>query len=93
MRKASLCAGGSESTPVQTPRGRFARREANDRARRSLRSAQAVPGALAYFKCLPTSLVISNMLTEAFPPKTALSVASALIIRLFFASCSLFFLM
>ena len=33
------------------------------------------------------------MLTVALPPKTAFSVLSALIIRLFLASCSLFFLM
>jgi len=43
--------------------------------------------------CLPTSFVISNMFTEALPPKTAFSVASALIMRRFLASCSLFFLM
>jgi len=54
-----------------------------------------VPGSglRFYFRCFPTSLVISNMFTEDFPPKTALSVSSALIIRLFFESCSLFFLM
>ncbi len=40
----------------------------------------------AYFRCLPTSFVISNMLTVDLPPKTAFSVASALIIRLFFLS-------
>ena len=45
-----------------------------------------------YFRCFPTSLVISNMLTLDLPPKMAFSVASELIIRLFFASC-LFFLM
>src|SRR4029078_12793973 len=47
----------------------------------------------AYFRCLLTSFVISNMLTVALPPNTVLSDASALIIRLFLASCSLFFLM
>src|SRR5262245_21891764 len=36
---------------------------------------------------------MSNMFTDDLPPKTALSVASALICRLFFESCSLFFLM
>ncbi len=46
-----------------------------------------------YFKCLFTSFVISNMLTELLPPNTVLSVSSALIIRLFVVSCSLFFLM
>src|SRR5262245_768773 len=46
-----------------------------------------------YFRCLPTSLVISNMLTCALPAKTGFSAASALIIRLFLASCSPFFLM
>ena len=48
---------------------------------------------MAYFKCLLTSLVISNMLTVALPPKTGLSAASALIIRLFFLSWRPFFLM
>jgi hypothetical protein len=47
----------------------------------------------AYFRCFPTSLVISNMLTTALPPNTVFSAGSALIIRLFFGSCSLFFLM
>ena len=46
-----------------------------------------------YFKCLPTSLVISNMLTWGLPPKTGFNAASALIIRLFLLSCSPFFLM
>ena len=46
-----------------------------------------------YFRCLLTSLVISNMLTVALPPKTGFSAASALIMRLFFASCRPFFLM
>ena len=46
-----------------------------------------------YFKCLLTSFVISNMLTDDLPPNTALSDVSALIIRLFFLSCSPFFLM
>ena len=35
-----------------------------------------------------TSLVISNIETCALPPKTGLSLSSALIIRLFFLSCS-----
>jgi hypothetical protein len=47
----------------------------------------------AYFRCLFTSFVISNMLTDDLPPNTAFSVLSALIIRLFFLSCSPFFLM
>jgi hypothetical protein len=38
-----------------------------------------------YFKCFPTSLVISNILTRDFP-KTALSLSSALISRLFLGS-------
>ena len=46
-----------------------------------------------YFKCLPTSLVMSNMFTDDLPPKTVFSVASALIMRRFFLSCSPFFLM
>src|SRR5262249_17663115 len=45
-------------------------------------------GALDYFRCLLTSLVISNMLTCALPPKTGFSVSSEWIIRLFFLSCS-----
>src|SRR4029077_9973292 len=53
----------------------------------------ASPAHPAYFRCLFTSLVISNMLTEDLPPNTTLSGASALIIRLFFLSCSPFFLM
>src|SRR5262249_55442638 len=39
-----------------------------------------------YFRCFPTSFVISNMFTADLPPKTAFSVASALIMRLFLAS-------
>jgi len=50
------------------------------------RTADRVPGAICYFKCFPTSLVISNMLTVALPPKTVFSVGSALIIRLFLGS-------
>ena len=46
-----------------------------------------------YFRCLLTSLVISNMFTAALPPKTAFSAPSALIVRLFLGSWSLFFLM
>src|SRR5262249_48010772 len=46
-----------------------------------------------YFRCFETSLVISNMLTCALPPKTAFSAGSALIMRLFFWSWSPFFLM
>src|SRR4029077_7777546 len=46
-----------------------------------------------YFKCLFTSFVISNMLTVPLPPNTGFSASSALIMRRFFASCSLFFLM
>ena len=53
-------------------------------------SHDAVPSVAGkprcYFKCLLTSLVISNMLTVALPPKTAFSAASALIMRLFFGS-------
>jgi hypothetical protein len=39
-----------------------------------------------YFRCFPTSFVISNMFTADLPPKTAFSVASALIMRLFLGS-------
>src|SRR5712691_5872851 len=54
------------------------------------------PSAMAaavYFKCLLTSLVISNMLTCALPPNTGFSMSSDLIMRLFFLSCRPFFLM
>jgi hypothetical protein len=47
----------------------------------------------AYFRCFPTSLVISNMFVDDLPPKTTFSLASALMFRLFLASCSPFFLM
>ena len=57
-----------------------------------LRAEAEVRGGL-YFRCLLTSLVISNMFTIALPPKTGFSAASALIMRLFFGSWSLFFLM
>src|SRR3569832_157837 len=50
-------------------------------------------GETIQLRCLETSFVISNMLTVAFPPKTVFSVASALMLRLFFLSCRLFFLM
>ena len=46
-----------------------------------------------YFKCFPTSLVISNMFTDALPPKTVFRAVSALIMRRFFLSWSPFFLM
>jgi hypothetical protein len=46
-----------------------------------------------YFRCLLTSLVISNIDTCFLPPNTPTRLASALIMRLFLASCSLFFLM
>src|SRR5688500_16309338 len=64
------------------------------------RPSQAVPdqslglkgrapcGGCGYFRCLLTSLVISNMLTGFFPPKTAASFSSGLIILLFFWSWS-----
>ena len=56
----------------------------------------AAAGALKpdpYFRCFPTSFVISNMFTCDLPPNTSFSAASALIIRLFFESCRPFFLM
>jgi hypothetical protein len=55
--------------------------------------SQLSTAASAYFRCFETSLVISNMFTVDLPPNTTFSGASALIIRLFFGSCSLFFLM
>src|SRR5262245_51469338 len=60
------------------------------RPRQSIDEADRRPN---YFKCLPTSFVISNMLTVDLPPKTAFRLASALMLRLFFESCSPFFLM
>lgn len=50
-------------------------------------------GKTDYCRWLEMSLVISNMDTCFFPPNTALSLSSALIMRLFALSCSLFFLM
>ncbi len=47
----------------------------------------------AYFMCLLTNLVISNMLTCALPLKIGKSFASALIIRRFWLSCRSFRLM
>src|ERR1700741_4368762 len=46
-----------------------------------------------YFRCLLTSLVISNMLTVFLPANTGFSLSSALMLRLFLASCRPFFLM
>ncbi len=52
------------------------------------------PGAPGYyFRCLLTSLVISNIETCFLPPKTSFNFSSALMLRLFLVSCSLFFLM
>src|SRR5487761_2774569 len=45
-----------------------------------------------YLRCLPTSLVISNIETLPLPPNTALRLASALIMRRSLASWSPFFL-
>src|ERR1700716_3368889 len=56
-------------------------------------SHQPSARAAAYFRCLLTNLVISNMLTCALPPNTGFSMSSDLIIRLFFLSCRPFFLM
>ena len=76
------CVGGAERIPLgaisSTPC--------------SLRGARAA-GLTRYFRCLPTSFVISNMFTADLPPKTGHSAASALIMRRFLASCSLCFLM
>ena len=58
-----------------------ARRRVNRR-----RAADCFRASEAYFMCLLTSLVISNMLTAFLPPKTAARFASGLIILLFFAS-------
>src|SRR5690242_14184570 len=46
-----------------------------------------------YLRCLFTNLVMSNIETCALPPKMGFSLSSALIMRRFFASCRLFFLM
>ena len=50
-------------------------------------------GQAAVYLASQTSAVMANMFTDALPPNTTLSAASALIIRLFFLSCSSFFLM
>jgi len=50
-------------------------------------------GSARYFRCALTSLVISNIETCFLPLNTALSLSSALMLRLFALSCSLFFLM
>ena len=76
------------------PRFPTKRATASDRRPSSEAIARRRTGRQAgYFRCLLTSLVIANMLTDALPPKTAFSLASALIIRLFFLSCRPFFLM
>src|SRR5262245_6044432 len=46
-----------------------------------------------YFRCVLLSFVISNMLTVFLPANTGFSLSSALMLRLFLASCSPFFLM
>jgi fructose-1,6-bisphosphatase I len=43
--------------------------------------------SVRYFRCLLTSLVISNIDTDDFPPNTAFSLSSALMLRRFFLSC------
>ena len=87
--------GGPRSVrPVHHERPRAAlRRRARLPAARGQRASlparstgpagDAICGVI-HLRCLPTSLVISNMFTEDLPPNTALSAASALIIRLFF---------
>ena len=47
----------------------------------------------AYLACLKMYFVISNIVTDALPPKSAFSLSSALIWRRFFLSCRLYFLM
>jgi hypothetical protein len=62
-------------------------------------AAPAVPGKeglspwIQPFRCLLTSLVMSNIDTCFLPPKTARSFSSALIMRRFFLSCRPCFLM
>src|SRR3954470_24770648 len=56
-------------------------------------SATVTTGAIDYLRCLFTSFVMSNIETWPLPQKIGLSLSSALIIRRFFASCRLFFLM
>ncbi len=46
-----------------------------------------------YFRCLETSLVISNIETVRLPPKTSRSLSSALMLRRLTLSCRPFFLM
>src|SRR5690606_5738389 len=50
-------------------------------------------GPRDYLRFLETSLVMSNIETWPLPPKTTLSLSSALIMRRFFLSCRLCFLM
>ena len=72
-------AGRIEQTPV-CERDRHRPRHQSAAGFRTRRGV----GNRCYFKCLLTSLVMSNIFTEDLPPKTVLRVASALIIRLFF---------
>ena len=51
------------------------------------------PASPVYLRCLETSLVISNIDTCFLPPKTSLSLSSALIMRRLVLSWRLFFLM
>src|SRR6185369_14538922 len=55
--------------------------------------ARLVLSPRVYLRCLETSLVISNIETCFLPPKTSLSLSSALIMRRLVLSCRLFFLM
>src|SRR5581483_8092598 len=73
--------------------GRTVKRSAMQDSLPARPAPPALPARRTYFTCLLTSFVISNMLTVALPPNTALSASSDLIMRLFFWSCSLFFLM
>ena len=85
---ATICRSCSSPAPdVRSPR----RRGRRSRSPAAFCAAglgsggdQRLPSPDSYLRCLPTSLVISNMLTTDLPPKTAFSLSSALIMRLFF---------
>src|SRR4051794_11487335 len=73
--------------------GPDARRAHSWRVRPSDTFHDVANDCVTYLRCLFTSFVMSNIDTWPLPPKIGLSLSSALIMRRFFASCRLFFLM
>ena len=67
-------------------RSRAGRRRTTNRKERAPCGALPVLLPKPYFRCLLTSLVISNIDTWPLPPNTVLSLSSALIMRRFFLS-------